>query len=144
MSIATILPWGQLALGVFLIGNAFAKRRSGRWGSNDAVIVGAMSVAFAATHIPVAWVGYAAWTVVAVSGAWMMGLLFLERSRIVLYVTLPFVIMMLAISVTELLLDSLTALQITLFAGMALVFFALVITMIVRVIRPAVNPAVQR
>jgi hypothetical protein len=135
MSTETFLGWGQLALGAFMISIGYANRRAGHAGVRYNLMAGGLNVAIAAAIFTSGWMRDLAWAVQAVLCLWIAGRLFMERNRGALWVTLPFLVLMLAISVIEVVHDDLTALERTLFVAVALLAAALLLTSVVRLVR---------
>src|SRR5262245_9032680 len=132
MTIGTIVPWAQLALGGIIILNTYTAWRAGRAGGRDGMITGVMSLVLGISMLTTGWVRNSAWIVLAIGSAFVFKKLFAERDRVSLWITLPFVTMIVVIAVTELLVDDLNEMQKALFATIAIVAVTLVATMIGR------------
>jgi hypothetical protein len=139
MSPETFLGWGQLALGAFMISIGYANRRAGHAVVTYNLMAGGLNFAMAAAILTSGWMRDLAWTVQAVLFLWIAGRLFVGRNRGALWVTLPFIVLMLAIAVIEVVHDDLTALERTLFVAVALLAVALLLTSVVRLVRSKVQ-----
>ena len=139
MDSRTVVAWLQVVAGSLSIGTGYANWRGGRTSGRDSIISGATIVALGVSMLTAGWVRYAAWTVMAIGSVWITKRLFMIRDRLGLWMGLLAMTFILVISVTELVVDSLSALEQALFAAVALVGATLMLTMTVRLFRPAVK-----
>jgi hypothetical protein len=139
MDSRTVVAWVQVVTGALSIGTGYANWRGGRTSGRDSISPGATMVALGVSMLTGGWVRYAAWTVLAIGSVWITRRLFTVRDRLGLWMGLVAMTFVLVISVTELVVDSLTALEQALFAAVACVGATLMLTMTVRLFRPAVK-----
>ena len=131
----TVVAWLQLVAGALQVTTGYTGWRAGRTAGKSQIASGVAIIAFGVALLTTGWVRAAAWAICVIGAVWMTWRTFTARDRFGIWSGLVLGVLCLPIAIAELAFDQLNGWQTALFAGLALVMAALVVTMTVRLVR---------